>query len=604
MPPSLLITQCLQNDFVKPLGRHEPLPNFLHVGFEEARRLMGDDPGEGPVQRVMRWAGGTSDEALRIVHIRDWHRAEDPSQHAHLRQFGNHCLVDTEGAAFAFAFDAKEQKHVDVVSSLGLNDFVETELQSLLLPWQATRARVGLMGVWTEAKVSYLAYELRTRYPELEIAVSSALTASSSTAQHFVALDQLEKLLGVRVIASVGEFMEFLTGVAEDGPVKAVPSSRPKLELDGCGTLAETDAALLRYVFRDCRSVRLRSLDGGYSGNLVLGSESVDAFGHRQVPHVVKIGPRALIGRERSAFERIESVLGNTAPQVAAFADLGDRGAIKYRYASMGGGFSSTFQKLYQGGMEASGIERILRRVFEEQLGRLYAAATREKVDLLSYYGFSSTWAPSVRKKVEALGGPPPIEVAGRELPDLGRFYAEEIDALPKDGSGSHYFSYVHGDLNGANIIVDAQANVWIIDFFHTHRGHVLRDLVKLENDLLYIFTPVSGPTELEEALKITDVLLAVADLAEELPSPEAAGLSSPALVRGYETLRFLRSFYPALIHEDRDPLQLLLGQLRYAVHTLSFHESDPLQKKWALATAALASRKITEAYRGSRGRS
>ena len=51
--PALLITQCLQKDFVQPVGRYDALPNSLHVGYEEARRLMGDKPAEGPVQRTI-----------------------------------------------------------------------------------------------------------------------------------------------------------------------------------------------------------------------------------------------------------------------------------------------------------------------------------------------------------------------------------------------------------------------------------------------------------------------------------------------------------------------------------------------------------------------
>lgn len=43
---SLLITQCLQKDFVAPLGEGDPLPNLLHVGFEESRRLLGEEPLE------------------------------------------------------------------------------------------------------------------------------------------------------------------------------------------------------------------------------------------------------------------------------------------------------------------------------------------------------------------------------------------------------------------------------------------------------------------------------------------------------------------------------------------------------------------------------
>ena len=37
---SLLITQCLQNDFVKPIGKYDPLPNLLHIGYEESIRLI------------------------------------------------------------------------------------------------------------------------------------------------------------------------------------------------------------------------------------------------------------------------------------------------------------------------------------------------------------------------------------------------------------------------------------------------------------------------------------------------------------------------------------------------------------------------------------
>jgi hypothetical protein len=57
---------------------------------------------------------------------------------------------------------------------------------------------------------------------------------------------------------------------------------------------------------------------------------------------VVKVGPHEAVGRERTRFERIESVLGNAAPSITAFADFGARGAIKYRYASMAGGASTS----------------------------------------------------------------------------------------------------------------------------------------------------------------------------------------------------------------------------------------------------------------------
>ncbi|HMX94731.1 MAG TPA: isochorismatase family protein, partial [Elusimicrobiota bacterium] len=216
--PALLITQCLQVDFVKPIGKHEPLPNKLHVGADEARRLLGDRPEDGPLARTVRWAQEQGPDRLGVVHIRDWHNPDDPAQQDHLRQFGAHCLRNTPGAGFVFPAPPANRPDIAVVDSLTLNDFNGTTLQGRLAPWAGQPTRVGLLGVWTEAKITYLAYELKTRYPTFRIGVCSALTASSSRAHHFMALDQLQRLLGVEIFSSVGAFVRFLGGRDEDWP--------------------------------------------------------------------------------------------------------------------------------------------------------------------------------------------------------------------------------------------------------------------------------------------------------------------------------------------------------------------------------------------------
>ena len=90
-----------------------------------------------------------------------------------------------------------------------------------------------------------------------------------------------------------------------------------------------------------------------------------------------------------------------------------------------------------------------------------------------------------------------------------------------------HYVSYVHGDLNAANILVDAHDNVWVIDFFHSAPGHVLKDLAKFENDLLYLLTPLADPGDLAEALTLTRALQSVVDLEAPLQGPPD-GVRSP----------------------------------------------------------------------------
>ncbi len=598
MTPSILLTQCLQNDFVKPVGRYEPLPNRLHVGYSEALRLMGANPTEGPVARVMRWAHERPDEELRLIHVRDWHDPQEKAVQDHFQVFGEHCVQATVGAEFAFPSAADRGREDVLIDSLTLNDFMGTGLAEALAPHANQACRVGIVGVWTEAKVSFLAYELVTRYPQFQVAVCSALTASSSRQHHFEALDQLRRILGVRIIDSVGEFVDFLGGSADaDAPLVGLQNEYPSIELEGL-ELDDTDRTLVRYLFRDCRSVKLKALAGGFSGNVVAGSTSYDMHGHEQVPHVVKIGEQEEMGKERASFERVQDVLGNSAPQITDFADTANRGAIKYRYASMGGTFSSTFQKAYEKGMPMPEVKEVLDTLFGEQLMRFYKAATLESVDLLEYYWFSDKWAGSVRSNVESIvGGPVPddtIEIlAGLDVPNVCRFYDETLHDLPRRPADQIQQSWMHGDLNGANVILDGHRNVWLIDFFHTKRGHVLQDFVKLENDLLYIWTPVDDDEDLRNACAFTDALLAVEDLAAPLPGAPADW--RPQFRRTWETVQHLRQYYPQLVQSGRDPFQLLVAQMRYSVHNLCFEESTPLQLKWALYTSGRLSRRIAD---------
>lgn len=597
MDSQILITDCLQYDFIGSIDRFAGLPNALHIGHDESLRLLGVNPDEGPLARMIAWAHSQAN--LKVIHVRDWHEPEDPEQRTHLEQFGLHCVRDTPGAGFVFPLNT-EHPDLHVVNSIGLSNFVTPDLDALLRANKNCSTRIGLMGVWTEAKITFLAYDLRSRYPDFKIAVCSALTASSSRENHFLALDQLERVLGVEVISSVGEFIDFLGGRSDDAPLIGFSHKHPRVIAPAGASLSDADQKLIRYLFRGCRQVGLRVLDGGFSGNLVVGTNSVDIHGHEQVPHVVKIGPQTLIGRERTAFERIEAVLGNSAPHVADFADLGDRGAIKYRYAAMGSGQSRSFQSLYESGLDDVQVDYILNAIFNEQLGRFYRARKAEYRDLFKYYEFKPQWAASVASKVTALLVSDEsmnklyAETAdsisfpgGITLPHIARFYDQVLPQLPRTPR-SHYFSYVHGDLNGSNIIIDPYNNVWLIDFFHTHRGHVLKDLIKLENDVLFIFSKIHNEAELIQAQLLSEQLIAVQDLAAPLPELDASILY-PALQRAYRTMKTLRSFYSDLIQADRDPSQWLIAHIRYAVHTLGFEESNPWQKRWALFSACKA---------------
>ncbi|NQY99829.1 MAG: isochorismatase family protein [Bdellovibrionales bacterium] len=279
MAKNIIITQCLQNDFIAPIERYKQLPNLLHIGFTESKRLVGDSSHDGPLVQTIDYIHSLPEDEIEVLHIRDWHDLNDEGQKAHLRQFGEHCIKETTGARFLF--NLPDQSNVRVIDSLTLNDFVSTNLKELLEPFSDQALTVGLVGVWTEAKITYLSYELKTRYPKFEIVICSALTASSTRHNHFVALEQLTRLLGVKVVHSVGQFMDLLSGTNFSSDVTGM--SAEGLQINSKGqALSHNDETIIKYLFRDCRSIDLKVLDGGFSGNLVASVVSYDLDNHEQ----------------------------------------------------------------------------------------------------------------------------------------------------------------------------------------------------------------------------------------------------------------------------------------------------------------------------------
>src|SRR5690349_2490308 len=131
---TVLITQCLQRDFVDPIGPHDPLPNLLHVGYSESTRLLGPEPAAGPLAQLIEWARGLSSDAMDLVHIRDWHDANDPAQREHLVRFGAHCIKGTIGARLVLEMDewAEAAPNECIVDSITLNDLEGTDLEEQL----------------------------------------------------------------------------------------------------------------------------------------------------------------------------------------------------------------------------------------------------------------------------------------------------------------------------------------------------------------------------------------------------------------------------------------------------------------------------------------
>ena len=251
--------------------------------------------------------------------------------------------------------------------------------------------------------MSFLLYELRTRLGIEELATCSALTASASRTQHVNALSQLDKILGVKCFDSPADFVDWLRPGAELDLPRRPLGFEPRISGPEAAALQDGDRSIVAHLFGDSTEVDLDPLHGGFSEATVWRAVSRDALGQQHAPAVVKLGPNRSIAQERVAFEQVEDVLGNNAPRVRGFVDLGNRAGLKYSYAAMGQGGVRTLQSMFAADVPTRQLASLVRTAFDEVLGPLYAAARYERLPLFSHYGFSADKAPHVRAAVAAL---------------------------------------------------------------------------------------------------------------------------------------------------------------------------------------------------------
>ncbi len=604
----------MQADFVAPLPEGAPLPSLVHVGHSEAERLCGP---AGALVGFLAEAHSLPERELGIVHLVDQH---DPVRdRLHLELFRPHCLRGTPGAALVGGLDRVAPGRARVLRAGDLCDFYAHRggdprpggdagdapggaLEACLaeLVPDPEPARIAVVGVWTDAKVSFLLYDLYTRLGDrVELAVSSALVASRSRAAHFAALERLEALLGVRVLHSPGALLDWLvparprprpTSVAAPAAI-AAPSTWT------AAALAEREALLAELSPRDAA---LTPLGGGFSGAQVLLARPADT---QAAASVVKIGARDEIARERFGNERVARVLGDVVPALEDWREVHELGGMRLELAaSAAAPAPRTFQRIAgsdAGDATTALLGAALELALDGALGRLYRTAERDVCDLLETYGFldrlgKAPFAASVARKAAAVaaenGHPSADALLGRWLAD-GRSVSPAAlwsEVLPGRALVREiHAALVHGDLNLQNLLLSAApgatqpARLWIIDFARLARLPALTDFAKIENDLCYILCVIGDDDALARAVHLQDARLGATTLDGIDLAPLAQTPAERRLAHLVGTLRRVAARIdprgPAAMDEYRTAL------LRYAAHTLGFDEPSPRQRALAL---------------------
>ena len=278
---------------------------------------------------------------------------------------------------------------------------------------------------------------------------------------------------------------------------------------------------VLRQLFTEQREITLELLDDqethspaaarGHSVVLKVESES-------RLPVIVKLAPAERIRRERQRYDRhvLDQVAGYFHAVLIRDVVFWDLGGAVYDFVGSPRKGLPTFSTFYRHETDSRAILVPLRYFFEMAWSRYYEyPSIKQPVSLLDLYDTSSYLKHKLRKvsfeeSLAELSASFGVSLIDPMAWVLGRAREAPILMIRQ--------AITHGDLNGDNLFVDGE-HAWAIDFERTGPGHILRDFIELETDIITRLTPL--PAENPNLLR--DFVIAVASPDELATTPLAA---------------------------------------------------------------------------------
>lgn len=346
-------------------------------------------------------------------------------------------------------------------------------------------------------------------------------------------------------------------------------------------------------LFFECEKIRLGQMQQGFSGAAVFHvTPTYQGKGEGQGV-VVKVGNREEIGAEISNYEKyVEGVVGgNRIPQALRSASTHHASGVLYSFVGLRDQ-TENFASFYQSN-RLDELLPILDNLYHETLFPLKDKTGRmkENCDLRDFY------LRHLRLNEEKL------QRIASEISDGQAAFTERADGAWQFGTerlpnplryargasfrADGFFTTIHGDLNGQNILLDPYRATWLIDFLTTtDDGHILQDYAALETSLRFRLAPEAGlslEALLQWANRCFDGNLLNAPLS-------AATCEHPSLLKAHRVMLRIRALAAQTIgYGERAYLvALFFNTLRAA----TYREASSLTRNYALYCAAkIASR-------------
>lgn len=348
---------------------------------------------------------------------------------------------------------------------------------------------------------------------------------------------------------------------------------------------------LLRRLFASADSLFITQIQAGQSG---AGIAEVEAVYNTQAaePVILKFGKKETIQREHENYKtHIEKFVGAHSSTQLDYAPGRVMGAIRYSLVGTEVGALGSFASYYVR-QEIEAICNAFDNLFNVTCGRWYNNKEQPRVrrNLVKLYeeGLHIVHPVTGENRWGELW-----EIAGRTGVDLAqerlRFPGIAGDfANPKRWlEQKNYQIYrpvwravTHGDLNEHNILVTEDGRTWLIDFYRTGVGHILRDVVELETAVKFNLTPIA---DLEVYRQFEEYLLAQKQI-NRPPTPDPGYPYARALA----AIGHLRNIADNFTGTDKDMVEYNIALLLQTLNLLRLNFMRPHHLKILLSASML----------------
>ncbi len=349
-------------------------------------------------------------------------------------------------------------------------------------------------------------------------------------------------------------------------------------------------------LFFECETIRLGQMQQGFSGAAVFQvTPTYQGKGEGQ-GLVVKVGDRGEISAEISNYERyVKGIVGNhRIPEALRSAQTRHLGGILYSFIGLGGQ-TENFAGVYQ----SNGLDDllpVLNNLYRETLFPLKDKTGRmkENCDLRDFYLRHLRLGDEKLQRIAS--GISAGQIVFSERADSAwQFGTERLPNPLRYARGASFradgfFTTIHGDLNGQNILLDPHRATWLIDFLTTtDDGHILQDYAALETDLRFRLVPESG-CGLEALIQWARGCFEGSLLAAPLP---AAAYDHPGLLKAHRVMLRIRALaaQTTAYSERAYLIALFFNSLRAA----TYREASNFTRNHALYCAAKIANRLIE---------